>query len=201
MIFDIDHEFDLPREEQEYAFACEEHERAIDSAHSHGGREIVEWRDDGRAFRRVFLYHAGIAVPHWLQKMIGREIGLSRQTMWYDRTTHQGGYDIVTEPLGDRFIYRSRFEIVPRGANRSARISRLEIAIRLPLPGLKGLAEKRVVEEIRTRAPAELEASRRFYAETWPRIRTEVIARWPAQVILAPSGALETLRPPEAAAS
>lgn len=199
MRFEFDHEFDLSREEQEFGFACEEHERAIDRAHAHGGREILEWRDNGNAFYRVFLYSADMAVPPWLQKIIGSRIGRSRQTMWYDRSTHEGGYDILTEPLGERFIYRSRFEIVPRGIHRSARVSRLEIALRLPLPGLKGMVERRISEEIQGRAPLELAASRRFYAEVWPRIRSDVMSRWPEQVVLATNGNLEYLKPPEAA--
>ena len=198
MIFEFDHEFDVPRDEQEFAFACEEHERALDRAHNFGGRQIREWRDDGKAFHRVFHYSADMAVPHWLQKIIGSKIGRSRQTMWYDRTTHKGGYDIVTDPLGDRFVYRSRFEIVPRGQHKSARVSHLEISVKLPIPGLRGMAERKVIEEIKQRAPQEFDASTRFYREAWPRIRHEVMARWPEQVILAPGGDIEHLKIAEA---
>lgn len=200
MIFEFDHEFPLPREEHEYGFACEEHERAIDRAHGHGGRQIVSWTDNGHAFHRVFLYRPEVAIPSWLARLIGREVGRSTQTMWYDRSTHAGGYDIATDPLGDRFVYRSRFEIVPRGPHSSARVSRLELDVKLPLPGIRGMVERRIAGEIQSRAPLELEATRRFYAETWPRIRTEVMSRWPQQVILANSGSVEPLDLPVARA-
>lgn len=173
---EIEQVFDVPLEEFEYAFACEDMERIIEQVHEVDKRETLEWTDDGKGFHRRFRYHASSRVPKVLEKFIGG-LTASVQTMDYSRRTRRGSYSIHSEALGKRLTYRSEFSVEPRGPGQVARKSVIEIDLRLPLVGQRVV--NHLAEEVKAREHLETKAIADFLRETWPRIRDRVIERWP----------------------
>lgn len=171
------HEYDIARNEFEYAFACEDFEQLIDKIQEVNHREVVELSDDGRHLRRVCLYHASDRIPAFVSTLFRKDPSKVTQVMEYDRETHAGFYEVYNDVLGKRFVYRSEFCMEVPSPGRTRKRSRLRVEVRLPAVG--GRIEKHLKNEFEARERTEQEVCATFLRETWPRIADQVMANWP----------------------
>ncbi|MEW6777759.1 MAG: DUF2505 family protein [Bdellovibrionota bacterium] len=170
------HVFDIPRDEFEYAFACEDMERELGKLHEIERREVIAWTDDGKSFRRVSKYYAPSRIPRVVQHLFRKDLTEVEHVLCYDRTAHRGHYD-VHSIMGERFVYRCEFQIDELSPDRCARDGELLIEMKIPLVG--GRAEKAIAEDFLKREDEEHAAKVRFLKDTWPRIGKKVLALWP----------------------
>ncbi len=164
MHFEICHEFDIPLDALELAVLSPDLVESLKLRLRDAPAVDQKEHDlEGHRMRRLWSFRGNVKVPSFAGRFenVGKDVWAWDERLDYDLRRHASDWTIVprVKPGWEKYFSGGgSYQLFPLGAGRSKRVVSGRVELRLPV--VRGVAEKRMYQELKRTFDAEAETLR-----------------------------------------